>query len=136
MQQLQWVAQHYGYDNESVVLVINGFPNFAWEAAIAGEPEYFGHLCFLLANKTENAQLYSPSNNTVYIGAMQELWVQGKIPNFQPSKYTILLTSATYEIQPAEMKILQNVGPGVYSVQKLSEAALRQWLEGLQNECS
>src|ERR1035438_4468671 len=102
-------------------------------------PTYFGHLSFLLSNQTEYAMLdsSSPGNHSAYIGAMQLLWVDGIIPNFHPINYTIIVTSGTYDIRPQEMQILQSVGPGVYSVQKLSEASLQLWLSAWcsQNEC-
>lgn len=131
IQQLQWVAQHYGYGNKSVIVVVNGFNNYLWELALTGMPTYFGHLSFLLSNTTEEAMLDSPSlanRRTAYIGGMQLLWVDGIVPSFQPDKYTIVLTSGTYDIGPQETQIMQTIGPGVYSVQKLNETSIQKWL--------
>ena len=130
MQQLQWVAQHYGYDNKTVILVIYGFNNYLWALALTGVPMYYGHLGYLLSNKTETALVNSPSsaNGSAYIGAMQVLWVDGAIPSFHPNRYTILLTSGTYSLTPQEIQILRNVGPGVYSVPNLPGPSLQQWV--------
>jgi hypothetical protein len=140
IQQLQWVAQHYGYGNKSVILVINGFNNYLWTVALTGIPIYFGHLSYLLSNTTENAILdsQSASDRSAYIGSMQVLWVDGMIPSFHPNRYTIIVASGTYDIRPQEMQILQTVSPGIYSVQKLSEVSLQQWLAEWcsQNECA
>lgn len=130
LRQLQWVSQEYGYNNKSVILVVDGFNNYLWALGLTGLPIYYGHLTYLLANTTEYSLLnsQSESNRTAYIGAMQVLWVDGIVPNFQPNKYTILITANTYNFGPEDRAILQRVGPGVYEVKKMSSSVLSEWL--------
>jgi hypothetical protein len=129
MREIEWIVNAYGYGNDSVIIVVREHNIFLWMLAQTGGFIYFGNLLYLLANKIEEKLLNSSDlvTRNAYIGARQRLWIDGVLENFNPNRYTIVVTEHTYAPDFIELQLLEPIHKGIYLVKKMSEQEIERW---------
>jgi hypothetical protein len=130
LSELQWIRNHFGYNNPSVIVVIRDLSSYLWMLAYTGDLSYFGNVLYLLNNQTSDPITDGASGaiRSAYVASLQRLSTNDVLRHVNASNYRILVPSALYGPDPIERQILTPIGGDVYAVRESSLAELRTLL--------
>ena len=129
--QLEWIRNHFGYDNRSVIIVIRDTNSYLWALAYNGGLIYFGNLLYLLANQTDYGLLTNTNLEirSDYIGSIQRLWVYGALQGINSGKYLIVVPTDLYKPDALEIQALSTLSGGVLRSRQVDHSYLQGLFE-------
>jgi len=131
LSELIWIRDHFGYDNQHIIIVVRDPSSYLWALAYNGGLVYFGNVLYLLANQTDYSLLNSPDPQirSDYIGSWQRLWVYGVLQRINSGTYQIILPSDLYKPDVLEMQSLVAVGEGLLETRIMDSVSISRLLE-------
>jgi hypothetical protein len=131
LSELMWIREHFGFDNQHIIIVVRDPTSYLWALAYDGGLIYFGNVLYLLANQTDYGLLNNPDPQirSDYIGSWQRLWVYGVLQRINSGIYEVIVPSDLYKPDVLEMQSLIAVGEGLLQTRTMDSANISTLLE-------
>ena len=134
LDEINWVRDTYGVNNQSLVMVVRDIPGWDFvTASITPRVVYFGDLAYLIANKSEPQILNTPTSlhPSQYVAGLESLEQNSVLHDLR--SFTIIVTANTYYPTSIEMKYLIPIHEGVFVVSSTAfdqiDSLLSAWLD-------